>query len=154
MSTSSQNSPSDAFAVFFESTDSDSKVRTNHERVDDASWETLSDQEGKLAVDIFENKKDIVVYSTMAGAIPEKIEVYVHDDVLTIRGERPSPVDQKGKTQYVHKECYWGAFSRTIVLPVDVKGEKAAAEYKNGVLKITIPKRTDDRRAPIKIVEE
>jgi len=154
MSTSSQNSQGDAFALFFGESDSSSQAQAHSNSEEAKQWEKLSEQEGKLAVDIFENKKDIIVYTTMAGAIPEKIEVYVHDDVLTIRGERPSPIQKKESIEYVHKECYWGAFSRTIVLPVDVKGEQAKAEYKNGVLKILIPKRTDDRRVPIKIVAE
>lgn len=152
MKKSSHKNKGDAFAVFFDSEDKKSFVSTSN--TEKADWEQLSEPEGKLAVDIFETKKNIVVYSTMAGALPDKIEVYVHDDVLTIRGIRPSPIDQKGKMQYVHKECYWGSFSRTIVLPVDVKGEKAIAEYKNGLLKVEIPKRTDDRKVPIRIVEE
>lgn len=154
MKTSSQNNKNDAFAVFFGEVQEDTPSSIAPKQTPAAEWDELTEPEGKLAVDIFETEKKIFVYSTMAGALADKIEVYVHDDVLTIRGQRPAPRTEDTKTSYVHKECYWGSFSRTVVLPVDVKGELAKAEYKNGLLMIEIPKREQDRKVPIRIVEE
>lgn len=117
------------------------------------NWQD-SHQEGQLAVDVAETENDLVVVSTIAGALAEKLEVYLHNDLLTIRGVRISPVDQLSQEDYFHQECYWGKFSRTIVLPVDVKTDLAKAEYNNGVLLIKIPKQKIETKVPIIIVEE
>ncbi len=111
-------------------------------------------QEGQLAVDVAETEKDLVVVSTIAGALAEKLEVYLHNDLLTIRGLRVSPINELNQDDYFHQECYWGKFSRTIVLPVDVKSDLARAEYNNGVLLIKIPKQKLETKVPIIIVEE
>lgn len=117
------------------------------------NWQD-SHQEGQLAVDVAEIQNDLVIVSTIAGALAEKLEVYLHNDLLTIRGVRISPVDQLSQEDYFHQECYWGKFSRTIVLPVDVKTDLAKAEYNNGVLLIKIPKQKMETKVPIIIVEE
>ena len=111
-------------------------------------------QEGQLAVDVLQDNKEIIVVSTMAGAVTNKIEVFVHNDLLTIRGVRKNPIDKNSNLKYFHTECYWGSFSRSIVLPVEVKGDLARAEYKNGILIIRIPKSHSNSRIPITIVEE
>lgn len=141
----------DAFAIFFDNAGEEPQKQVA-ENSKFEEWDLT--EEGKLAVDITEDKKNIMVISAMAGANAERIEVYVHDDVLTIRGYRACPVEESPNITYVHKENFWGKFSRTVVLPVDVKGELASAEYKNGILTIIIPKRETDRKIPIRIVEE
>lgn len=109
--------------------------------------------EGQLAVDVAQTEKEVVVVSTMAGAITDQIEVYLHNDLLTIRGKRTSPLVGQ-EADYFHQECFWGKFSRTIVLPVEVKGEMARAEYQSGVLTIRIPKQKIDRQIPVVVVDE
>lgn len=111
-------------------------------------------QEGQLAIDVINTDSAIVVVSTMAGADSSNIEVYIHNDLLTIRGVRPKPMEESMETSYLYQECYWGKFSRTVVLPVDVKGDDACAEYKNGVLTIVIPKKNKDSRISVTIVED
>lgn len=110
--------------------------------------------EGQLSVDVAETADEILVVSTMAGADTEKIEVYIHEDLLTIRGARLSPLDSWPEKQYFCNECYWGVFSRTIVLPVHVKGDFARAEYKNGVLCLRIPKREMREKIQVVVVDE
>ncbi|KKQ27617.1 MAG: Small heat shock protein [Candidatus Magasanikbacteria bacterium GW2011_GWC2_37_14] len=109
--------------------------------------------EGQLAVDVAETVNEIVIVSTMAGAEFDKIEVFLHNDLLTIRGARNSPLENN-QVGYFHEECFWGKFSRTIILPMEVKGDLAKAEYKNGVLTITVPKLKIDRKIPVMIVED
>lgn len=120
----------------------------------DTDWHVSEHEEGKLAVDILETEHDILVISTMAGAETSRIEVFVQDDLLTIRGYRPRPTLPVGKAEYIHQECFWGSFSRSIVLPSEVKGDLARAEYKNGLLQIRVPKRETGSQIPITIVEE
>ncbi|MFH1286546.1 MAG: Hsp20/alpha crystallin family protein [Candidatus Magasanikbacteria bacterium] len=114
-----------------------------------------SHEEGQLAVDIAETEENIVVISTMAGASPDSIDVSIHNDLITIRGERLFPVDLGDVDRKLHEECFWGTFSRSIVLPVDVYGDRARAEYKNGVLTVIIPKkRSTSSSVPIVVVDE
>lgn len=116
-------------------------------------WE-LPAEEGKLSVDVAETDKEIMIASTMAGATFDAIDVNVHNDILTIRGNRHSPLAQHADAAMVHAECFWGSFSRTIILPAEVKAEQARAEYRNGVLTVIIPKRKMDAKIKVKIVEE
>ncbi len=117
-------------------------------------WE-LPAEEGKLSVDVAETDKEIMIASTMAGATFDAIDINVHNDILTIRGNRHSPLaHHAADATMVHTECFWGSFSRTIILPAEVKAEQARAEYRNGVLTIIIPKRKVDAKIKVKIVEE
>lgn len=115
------------------------------------SWQ-LPEEEGQLAVDVLEEGNSIFVVSTMAGAEAERIEVTIHNDLLTIRGARRRPLGDDVKVH--HQECFWGKFSRTIILPVDVKPDGAWAEYKNGVLTVRIPKRKTEASIPVMVVDE
>lgn len=109
--------------------------------------------EGKLTVDVLDAGQEIIVIAPMAGARQEAIEISVHNDIITIRGYRDLP-DFKNSPEFIHSECYWGPFSRTIVLPAEVKSEQSRAEYRNGILTVRIPKRITHATIPVKIIEE
>lgn len=109
-------------------------------------------KEGQLTVDVAETEKEIIIVSTIAGAEADKIEVYIHNDLLTIRGNRMTPMPSGAN--HFHNECYWGGFSRTIVLPVEVKADLSSAEYHSGVLVIKIPKQKTDAKVPIVVVDD
>jgi HSP20 family protein len=115
-------------------------------------WFT-EDYEGQLAVDVFQTKDNIIVKSTIAGIKPEDLEIYVHNDLLTIRGKREDEKSEEG-TEYFYKECYWGGFSRSVILPVEVQVDKVAASMKNGVLTIIMPKATKSKLVNVQVKEE
>ncbi len=117
----------------------------------DGDWKLQN--EGRLSVDVAQDDSHIFVVATMAGAVAGEIDVSIHNDVLTIRGKRVSPVGEK-VYEYYYQECFWGEFSRTIVLPADVKSEVAQAEYRNGILTVKIPKRGAGARIPVEVVDE
>ena len=108
--------------------------------------------EGQLAVDVAQTPEELIVMAAMAGTLPESIELHLHNDLLTIRGERKSPIDPS--SEHFHQECYCGKFSRSIVLPVDVKAEMVQAQYKNGVLTIRLPKANQNNDIPIMVIED
>ncbi|HBB38069.1 MAG: heat-shock protein Hsp20 [Candidatus Magasanikbacteria bacterium GW2011_GWD2_43_18] len=119
-----------------------------------ANW--TSGSEGRLAIDVYDTEHHIVVLAPMAGVDPSGVEVHIHEDMLSIRGIRKTPSLTEDVQGQYHAECYWGPFSRSIVLPVDVSSAGAIAEYTHGLLTIHIPKKKTQagRTIPIEIVEE
>jgi len=102
------------------------------------------------AVDVYEDKNNVIVESELAGIDPEKVDIAIENDVLTIKGEgqKKSEVEDKN---YYRKEIRSGSFYRSIPLPAHVLGDKASAEAKDGVLKISIPKAPEAKPKKIKI---
>lgn len=96
-------------------------------------------EEGQLAIDVFHDKEKIVIKSTIAGALSENIKISLHNDMLTIKGRR-EPVENVLLENYLFRECYWGPFSRSIILPAEVDSKKVEAEIENGVLTVTLKK--------------
>ena len=95
--------------------------------------------EGQLAVDVYQTQDKIVVKAPIAGVKPEDIDVAISEDVVTIRGDRKDEFAVEKDNYYV-QECFWGSFSRSVILPTSTVAEKAEASLKDGVLTIQIPK--------------
>ncbi len=110
-------------------------------------------EEGQLSVDVFQTQDKLIVKSTIAGVKPEDINISVENDVLTIRGSRKYD-EQVSAEDYYYQECYWGNFSRSIVLPVPVDTEKIEATLKNGVLTINMPKLQKANNVSVKVKGE
>jgi HSP20 family protein len=118
----------------------------------DQNWlEEEQEVEGQLAVDVFQTKENVVIKAPIAGVDPKALEVAIAEDVVTIRGERVDDSVVERENYYV-QECYWGAFSRSIIMPVSVNADKAEASLKNGVLSISIPKVIQDKIKKIKVI--
>lgn len=99
----------------------------------------MDEQEGQLTVDVYQTPEFIVVKSTIAGVKPDDLDVSITNDMVTIRGTRRHD-EEVTEEDYFYRECYWGSFSRSIILPVDIVSEKADASLKDGILTIRIPK--------------
>lgn len=127
------------------------RVKANIKK-EEPEWELSQQDEGQLSVDVGQEENKLVIVATIAGAKPEDISVNIHNDLLTIRGKREREINLK-EEDYFYRECYWGSFSRTIVLPVDVITDEAVATFKNGVLTIVIPKESSKKKVSIKVVE-
>ncbi|MBI2798400.1 Hsp20/alpha crystallin family protein [Candidatus Saccharibacteria bacterium] len=102
-------------------------------------WMNEEEFEGQLAVDVYQTKDTIVIKAPIAGVKPEDIDVAISEDVVTIRGDRKEEVTVEKDNYYV-QECFWGSFSRSVILPTSTVAEKANASLKDGVLTIEIPK--------------
>jgi len=95
--------------------------------------------EGQLSVDVYHTDKKIIIQSTIAGAKPEDLKISLHHDLLTIHGTRKQP-QGVADDNYLYRECYWGPFSRSIILPAEVDSRKVEANLENGVLTVTLEK--------------
>ncbi len=98
-----------------------------------------SGTEGQLTVDVYQTDTEIVIKSTIAGVKPEDLDINITNDMVTIRGTREHE-EKVSKDNYFYQECYWGRFSRSIILPQDIVADEADASMKNGVLTIRLPK--------------
>lgn len=115
-----------------------------------AEPETTEGSEGQLTIDVYQTENDIVIKSTIAGVKPEDLDVSINNDMVTVKGERKNEeIVENGS--YYYQECYWGGFSRSVLLPVDVIPEKADASLKNGILTIRLPKADTTRTKKIQV---
>ena len=95
--------------------------------------------EGELAVDVYQTDEEIVIQSTIAGVKAEDLDISIENDTVTISGERKNIIEDRGKN-YFYQECFWGAFSREIILPEEIDKGRAEATMKDGVFTLRIPK--------------
>jgi HSP20 family protein len=104
-------------------------------------------------VDIYENKDQIVLEAELPGMNREDFELTVENNVITLRGERR--FEKKDDADNYHRvERAYGSFSRSFTLPQVVSGDAATAEYRNGVLRVTLPKREEAKARRIEIAGE
>ncbi len=106
--------------------------------------------EGQLTVDVFQTEEDVVIQSTIAGVNDKDLDISVTNEMVTIKGTR-SPEQKIRSSDYYYQELYWGDFSRSIILPVDVDADNARASMKNGILTIRLPKLDGVKTKKIKI---
>jgi HSP20 family protein len=103
-----------------------------------------------IPIDVVQKNDEIVVHASLPGVSPEKIEVTVEDDVLTVKAES----EIKSETQesgYLIRERAFGMFYRALRLPESVATEKITSQYENGVLTINLPKAEEKKKKLIKI---
>ncbi len=125
----------------------------NNNQSDEEGWIDKENVEGQLSVDVYQTKDNLIIKSTIAGVKPEDIDISIDNDMITIRGQRKYDEEVK-EEDYFYQECYWGSFSRSIVLPMEVKGDEAEASLKNGVLTIVLPKVKKSKTVAVKVKSE
>lgn len=108
-------------------------------------------EEGQLAVDVYETESEIVLKSAIAGISQDDLDVFLHNDMLTVRGTRKT--DTEPGARHMVRECHWGPFSRSVILPSDVDADKISAILKDGVLTVRLPKVDRSKRIAVREVE-
>jgi HSP20 family protein len=113
------------------------------------------ESEAKLSVDLFKANGWLVIQSTIAGIKPEDLEITIQGDLLNIKGVRVKPVEENEKERsYFYQECYWGPFSRQIILPEEVDPSRIEASLKEGILTIRIPRIERNKKRKVEIKNE
>ncbi len=102
------------------------------------------------AVDVYEKDNQVVVETPLPGIDAQNLKISIENDVLSIEGssEKKSEIDEKN---YYRKEVRYGSFHRAVALPCSVDGDKADADYKDGMLRVTIPKAAVAQKKTIKV---
>ena len=132
---STKEMPKDTFNK--KETPIEKKEKTSLPKKESEDW--LTESEGQLTIDVYQTPNEIVIKSTIAGVSPEDIDISITNDMITIKGRRQKDEEVK-EEDYYYQECYWGPFSRSVILPVDVEVDRADASMKNGILTIRLPK--------------
>ena len=113
---------------------------------EDPYFRAFSDGDGTCrwcpAVDVSENEKELLVSADLPGIDPKEVEITVKENILTLTGERKNGKEEKDGA-YHRVERAYGSFTRSFVLPSTVDETKVSAEYKDGVLRIHLPKREE-----------
>ena len=113
-------------------------------------WSNLGGEpEGQLAVDVYQTDKYLVIQSAIAGVDPKGLDISFEREVITIRGWRGKQSEEEG--DYFTQECFWGPFSREVILPVEIDPERAEATMKEGILTIRAPKILKEKKRKISI---
>ncbi|MGD9014493.1 MAG: Hsp20/alpha crystallin family protein [Candidatus Omnitrophota bacterium] len=102
------------------------------------------------AVDIYDNKSNLVIKADLPGMTQKDIDVSVEDDVLRIKGEKKKEHEEK-RDNYFRLERSYGYFERSFALPSNVDATKVKAAYKDGVLELTLPKKEEAKPKQIKV---
>lgn len=105
---------------------------------------------GQLPVDVYQSPNEIVIRAFVAGIRADMLDISITRDMVTIGGARETR-DEVETSDYFHKELYWGAFSRTILLPQEVDVDGASASSKDGLLTIILPKLDKARQTKLKV---
>jgi len=106
--------------------------------------------EGELAVDVYQTEEDVVIQTAVAGIKPDDIDITIEDDIVTIRGERKE-ITEEAEKNYFFQECFWGAFSRQVILPEEVDVSKMEASFQDNVLTVRMPKLSRKKTRKIKV---
>jgi len=114
------------------------------------TFENLENTNFLPAIDVYENKDNVVVEATLAGIKPANINISVKDDVFTIEGQREETSEIEEKNYY-RKEVRTGSFHRSVILPASVQADASEAIFENGLLRVTLPKEERQGTKNIKI---
>ena len=112
--------------------------------------EIFEEPQGQLAIDVYSTPTSFVVESAVAGVKGEDIDISITPDSVTIKGKRIKENVEKGN-DYLYQECFWGRFSRSVILPEEIDAERSHASFKNGVLRIVLPKLSRQKERKLKV---
>lgn len=112
--------------------------------------EQLNEIEGQLSIDVIISEEEIIIIAPIAGVESKNIQISLLGERLIIYGTRNYPLEAKGEN-FITQECFFGNFSREIVLPEKVDRSKIKATFKNGILKINIARTDREKTHMIKI---
>ncbi len=125
----------------------DSLLKEKRSRLDE---DYFDESEGQLTIDLYQNPDEIILESPIAGVKPDDLDIAITNESVTIKGSRQKERRIK-EEDYFYQECYWGKFSRSVILPQEVDAERSEASIKNGVLTIKLPKLNRQRSKKLKV---
>jgi HSP20 family protein len=111
------------------------------------------EEEAQLTIDMYQTPEEIIIQTIIAGIDPADLNVDITPEMITIQGRREKSHTASDE-DYFYQELYWGAFSRSIILPQEIDIEGSEAKMKNGLLTIRLPKLDKKRVHKLKVKNE
>lgn len=145
-----QHEPEDIFVELAKVKSSPAKIVVESDPKAPAMDEQSDEIEGQLTVDVYQDGDDVVVQSTVAGVSPDDLDIHITPESVTVKGSREKSQKIEDK-DYFYQECFWGRFSRSVILPVEVDPEKSTAIVKNGVLTVRMPQLNRQKGKKLKV---
>lgn len=132
--------------------ESDVEIKKSDEEKENSAEnvEIFEGPEGQLTIDVYQTPVSIIVESAVAGVEPEDIDIEITPDSVIIKGKRVKR-ERVEEKDYLYSECFWGRFSRSIILPQEIDADKAHASLKNGILKVVLPKVNRQKTKKLKV---
>jgi len=133
--------------------DDDLDAEGEHDQDTDGAWQedvAQTQEEGELPIDMYQTGDKVVIRALIAGVSPDDLDIAITRDMVTIKGSREEDRESPDE-DYYHRELYWGGFSRTILLPEEIRIDEAEAKEKHGLLEITLPKVDKERSTRLKV---
>jgi HSP20 family protein len=133
--------------------DDDLDTDTSPLNTQESSWldtDVGAEVEGELPIDMYQTGENVVIRALIAGVSPDDLDIAITRDMVTIKGAREE-VREAADEDYYHRELYWGGFSRTILLPEEIRIDEAEAKEKHGLLEIILPKVDKGRSTRLKV---
>ena len=115
-----------------------------------AAWWVEGDARGALALDMYQTANEVVVKASLPGFKPEEVDISITGDTLSVKAEHKEESESR-EGEYFIRERRYGALSRVVSIPVNVKSDKAEASFENGVLTLTLPKAEEAKPKQIKV---
>jgi HSP20 family protein len=112
---------------------------------------SAAESTGGMPLDIYTTKDALVIKAALPGVKPENVDITIEGNTLTISGKYEDERKEEGESGYLYQELSKGSCSRTVTLPADLDGDKAAAAFEHGVLRLTIPRSEAAKPRQIKI---
>jgi HSP20 family molecular chaperone IbpA len=109
-----------------------------------------NDEEGELAIDMYETPNDIIIKTVVSGVKPEELDISITREKITIKGNRIPERGFEGSNYHI-QELYWGPFSRSINLPQEIEVDEAEAAAKHGLLILKLPKINKEKETKLKV---
>uniref|UniRef100_B8HWL6 Heat shock protein Hsp20 n=1 Tax=Cyanothece sp. (strain PCC 7425 / ATCC 29141) TaxID=395961 RepID=B8HWL6_CYAP4 len=120
------------------------------DQLSNLTWEGLDVNSQTPAIELKETETDVILRAEVPGMSAENLDVQVTRNAVAITGENRH--EQKSETKgYFHSEFRYGRFQRIVPLPVKVENDQVKAEFKDGILTLTLPKAADERRKVVKV---
>lgn len=116
-------------------------------------WKTRFPQvTGKFtpAVDVYEKGNEVIIEAEIPGVEKEELSISISENKVTIKGEVKREKEIKEEDYYLYERSY-GRFQRTVELPTEIDADKAKANYKDGILKVTLPKKKPEKKLETEI---
>ena len=125
-------------------------VPVKNDGEDNVSLDSETTADGQLTIDVFQDEDYIYIQSAIAGITPDDLDVMITKESVSVRGRRER-IQRVDDGDYFYQECFWGGFSRSVVLPQEIDPDAATASFKNGILTIKMPKLSRKKMKNLKV---